>query len=306
MIQNRQSTIQANLATRSRVIRAVRLFFEENGFLEVETPIRIPAPAPEVHIDAQESGSWYLHTSPELCMKRLLASGFEKIFQICKCFRQNERGAKHLPEMTLLEWYEAGIDYNQMMDQCRALIQFVAGQLNVGKTMVYQKKTISLSDPWDRLTVADAFDRYASVSMDKALLNDRFDEIMGLEIEPSLGNEKPVFLYDYPAPLAVLSKIKSSNPLVAERFELYMAGVELCNGFTELIDSNEQRKRFEEENNMRKQAGKTIYPSPEPFLNALSSMPAASGNALGLDRLVMLFADTRTIDDVVAFAPEEL
>ncbi len=306
MIESRQSKIRSNLNLRSQVLRAVRLYFEQDGFLEVETPIRIPAPAPETHIDAQESGHWFLHTSPELCMKRLLSSGFKKIFQICKCFRQNERGAKHLPELTLLEWYEAGSDYMKMMDQCRALIRFIAKQMETGNTLSYQGKIIRISEEWDRLTVAEAFDRYASMPMEKAISSDRFDEIMGLEIEPNLGNIKPVFLYNYPACYGALAKLKSSDTSVAERFELYIAGIELCNAFTELTDSAEQFKRFQAEAHQRSLAGKVTYPVPDPFLKALSRMPPASGNALGLDRLVMIFSNAATIDEVVAFIPEEL
>jgi lysyl-tRNA synthetase class 2 len=154
--------------------------------------------------------------------------------------------------------------------------------------------------------VAQAFQRFSSMSMDQALACGRFDEVMGLEIEPQLGRPKPVFLCDYPAAQGALARLRPDNPGLAERFELYIAGLELCNAFSELTDPIEQRRRFEEQNLRRRQSGKPVYPIPEKFLAALADMPAAAGNALGVDRLVMLFADANRIDDVVAFTPEEL
>ena len=272
----------------------------------METPIRIPAPAPETHIDAQPSGSWFLQTSPELCMKRLLAAGYPRIFQICKCFRRNERGRRHLPELTLLEWSTAGTNYNGLMAQCEALFGSVARVAGSGDMLRYHGQRIDLTPPWPRLTVAEAFDRLSSVSVEEALKENRFDEVMGLDIEPQLGIDKPVFLYDYPAACGALARLKPEDCRLAERFELYIGGLELCNAFTELTDPTEQRLRFEEERKMRRLAGKSVTPMPAKFLSALKEMPAAAGNALGIDRLVMLFADTTEIDDVVAFTPEEL
>lgn len=302
----RQTRIKDNLMQRAIMIRAVRQFFEQQDYLEVETPVRIPAPAPEAHIEAVPCNEWYLHTSPELCMKRLLAAGFPRLFQICKCFRQNERGARHLPEMTLLEWYRAGSDYTHMMDQCRALIIHVATAMHQFPELTYQGAAIDLRPPWPKLTVAEAFQRYGTMDLDQALKNDRFDEIMGMEIEPHLGRPKPLFLYDYPAPLAALARKKPHRPEVAERFELYIAGLEMCNGFSELTDPMEQRRRFQAEMSHRQKMGKTVYPLPEPFLAALDRMPSAGGNALGVDRLAMLLTDSSAIDDVAAFIPEEL
>jgi lysyl-tRNA synthetase class 2 len=288
------------------VIDAVRSFFNQAGYLEVETPVRIPAPAPEVHIEAQPSGNWFLQTSPELCMKRLLAQGCDKIFQICRCFRRGERGRFHLPEMTLLEWYTAGWDYTDLMRQCEALITAVADRLRLGRQLVYQGCPVDLSLPWQRLGVAEAFDRFGGMTVAQALDRDCFDEIMGLAIEPRLGVGKPVFLTDYPIACGALARRKPGNPWLAERFELYMAGVELCNGFSELTDPQEQRARFEADHRRRSAAGKAAYPSAEPFLQSLSCMPPAAGNALGLDRLVMVLIDAAAIDEVVAFTPEEL
>ncbi len=153
-ISYRQQSIRSNLELRAAVIQCVRRFFIHNDYLEVETPARIPAPAPEAHIDAQPSGKWYLQTSPELCMKRLLAAGYPRIFQVCKCFRKNERGRRHLPELTMLEWYTAGHDYTDMMTQCEALITAVADRLDSKGTLSYQGRQIDLSLPWPRMTVA--------------------------------------------------------------------------------------------------------------------------------------------------------
>jgi len=306
-MQNHPSTRQQNnLILRSRIIQIIRNFFMDRGYLEVETPLRIPAPAPEAHIDAQESGGWFLQTSPEICMKRLLASGFTRIFQICKCFRMNERGRLHIPELTMLEWYLVNADYVELMKECEELIRSAARSLNHTHSIVFQGNSINLSKPWERLAVSDAFSRYAPLTLEQALSRNRFDEMIGLEIGPRLGLEKPVFLYDYPALHGALAKRKPGNPDLAERFELYIGGMELCNGFTELTDPEEQRKRFEEEIQFRKTAGKRTYPMPERFLSDLRFMPNAAGNALGLDRLVMLFADAAVIDDVISFTPEDL
>ena len=306
MSYSRQAAIRSNLERRTQIITAARAFFSASGFMEIETPVRIPAPAPEIHIDAQESGDWFLQTSPELCMKRLLAAGYEKIFQICRCFRQGERGGRHLPEMTLLEWYAAGLNYLDLMTQCEALIDFVAARMGTGRRLVYQGHTIDLTPPWDRLTVAEAFERFGGMTAQQALDRECFDEIMGLDIEPQLGMVRPLFLYDYPARCGALARLKPVDSLVAERFELYIAGMELSNAFSELTDPLEQRARFEIENRARESIGKTVYPIAEPFLQALESMPPAAGNALGLDRLVMLFTGAASIDEVVAFTPEEL
>lgn len=302
----RQTHIKKNLVLRTTVIDAVRRFFISHKYIEVETPARIPAPAPERHIDAEPSGDWFLHTSPELCMKRLLAAGYERIFQICKCFRSGERGRKHLPEMTLLEWYTAGEDYLHMMAQCESLIRFVTHEIYKGTRLTYQGRCIDVEAPWPRMTVAEAFARHGSMSVTQALKHDCFDEIMGLEIEPHLGMDLPVFLMDYPAQCGALARLKPNRPEIAERFELYIGGLELCNGFSELTDPNEQRQRFKDEIYHRQMDGSLIYPMPEPFLEALEYMPASTGNALGIDRLIMLLSDEADIKEVVAFSPEEL
>jgi lysyl-tRNA synthetase class 2 len=291
---------------RARIIQAIRAFFIDRGYLEVETPIRIPAPAPEAHINAVIADDWFLQTSPELCMKQLLAAGFSRIFQICKCFRHKERGTKHLPELTMLEWYSTGHDYKDLMNESEDLICAVAHQINRNDKISYRGREINLATPWTRMSVAAAFHRYASMEMEKALEKDCFDEVVATEIEPNLGSTTPLFLYDYPAPCGALARLKPGNDLLAERFELYIAGIELCNGFSELTDPAEQRARFEKEQLLRRSFGRPVYPMPQRFLKALKDMPDAGGNALGIDRLVMLFCDAAEIDEVVSFTPEEL
>jgi lysyl-tRNA synthetase class 2 len=306
MTGHRQKRLRKNLAIRARVIQTIRRFFIERDYLEIETPIRIPAPAPEAHIDAVESGGWFLQTSPELCMKRLLAAGFPRIFQICKCFRLGERGDRHLPEMTMLEWYRAESDYQEMMRECEALITAVALDLSAPDVLNYQGRQIKLTPPWRRLSVEQAYRQYGAVSALTALEQGQFDEIMVEKIEPNLELTRPLFLVDYPAARGALARLKPGDGQYAERFELYIGGLEICNAFSELTDPAEQRARFDGEQNHRRLSGKPVYPMPESFISALSDMPDAAGNALGIDRLIMLFADTEKIDEVVAFTPEEL
>jgi elongation factor P--(R)-beta-lysine ligase len=304
--KNQYSIRGKNLTRRADLLRLVRCFFVESGYLEVETPVRIPVPLPEAHIEVIAADGWALQPSPEICMKRLLTAGYEKIFQICKCFRKAERGRRHLPEMTMLEWYAVGETYLDLMTRCEELVLHIAQGLGAGLSICYQGWTIDLTPPWERLTVADAFVRYGSLSMPAALAQGRFDAVMGLEIEPRLGLERPVFLYDYPAEHGSLARLKPGDRSVAERFELYIGGLELCNGFSELNDVTEQRRRFAVEQALMQARGTPVHRLPEKFLAALAHMPPCAGNALGIDRLVMLFTDAAAIDEVVAFTPEEL
>jgi len=293
---------QTTLIKRARIIQQIRAFFIDLGFLEVETPHRIPANAPELHIDAVVSGEWFLHTSPELCMKRLLAAGYPLLFQICRCWRDNERGQRHLPEYTMLEWYRSHCDYTQLMSDCEALIK----TLHPAPTLTWQGKTINLSSPWPRMTVREAFSCFASMDLETALKMDEVNTVMALEIEPQLPQNTPLFLTEYPVQHAALARKKPTDPQVAERFELYIGGIEVANAFSELTDPQEQRQRFVAEEQQRQNAGKPHYPSPERFLNELESLPPAAGIALGIDRLIMLLCDENIIDEVVAFTPENL
>jgi lysyl-tRNA synthetase class 2 len=297
---------ESNLRLRAAIIQALRRFFIERGYLEIETPNLIRSPAPESHIDAVGTAGGFLHTSPELCMKRLLSAGYSRLFQICKCFRGGERGKHHLPEFTLLEWYRSGCCYMDFMEDCEDMIRFVAGELGRGESIEYRGRTINLRGPWNRITVKEAFMMFSPISLEEALETDRFDEIMVLDVEPRLSLSVPSFLYDYPAALAALARLKQDDPSLAERFELYMGGLELANAFSELTDVDEQKRRFKREEEKRMRMGKVIYPFPERFMEDLGKMPEAAGIAFGVDRLVMLFADKDSIDDVVSFTPEEL
>jgi len=294
------------LHLRAVLIQSLRTFFIDRGYLEVETPIRIPAPAPEAHIVPLTSEGWFLQTSPELCMKRLLAAGIPKIFQICKCFRKGERGDRHLPEFTMLEWYAAQSDYRDLMTDCEALLRHLAAAMGKGGELEWQGRRIDLGPAWERITVAEAFQRYAPCTVEEALAQDRFDEMLVEHVEPHLGMVTPTFLYDYPAALGALARLTPADPTVAERFELYVAGLELANGFSELVDPVEQRGRFLAEQESIRLQGRDPGPMPESFLVELGEMPQAAGIALGVDRLVMLFGGADNIDQVVAFLPEGL
>jgi len=294
------------LKERNLLLAAIRSFFLDRGYLEVETPLRIPAPVPEPHIVPVESEGWYLQTSPELCMKRLLARGVPKLFQIARCFRKGERGRFHLPEFTMLEWYRAGIEYHALMEECEEMLREVAARLGVTATLSWQGREIDLASPWERITVAEAFERHAPYPVDEALARGVFDETLVVYVEPHLGVTTPTFLYDYPLELGALARPKPGNPDIAERFELYVATLELANGFSELTDPVEQRRRFEHDRELIRESGREPAPIPSRFLAELGEMPGAAGVALGVDRLAMLLFDRGVIDQVVAFTPEEL
>jgi lysyl-tRNA synthetase class 2 len=294
------------LEARAGIIQDIRRFFIEGGYLEIETPLLIPAPAPEAHIDAIPANKGFLQTSPEICMKRMLAAGFEKLFQLCRCWRNGERGIIHLPEFTMLEWYRTGTDYEGLIEDCESLLlglSIVSARKN---KIIFRGRTVDLSPPWDRITVRNAFSRYSDISMEDAIGRGIFDEIMSKDIEPRLGLGKPLFIIDYPAERGALARLKSSDETVAERFELYIGGLELANAFTELTDASEQRKRFMTELEFRRSGNKAVYPIPEKFLSELPAMPQAAGIAMGIDRLIMVLLDAETIDEVVAFTPEML
>lgn len=291
-----------NLERRARIIQMIRAFFIEAGYLEVETPLLIPANAPEVHIDAVAAAGGYLQTSPELCMKRLLAAGYQRIFQISHGWRAGERGRYHLPEFTLLEWYRSDADYRDLMLDCEALLRHLcpSGFLD------WQGRRVVVAGSWPRIDVAAAFDAYASLPLAQALAEDRFEELLTAEVEPRLGFEQPVILCDYPASLAALARLSPDRPEIAERFELYIAGLELANAFSELTDPRQQADRFAADEQARRALGKPPYPVPARFLAELHQLSPAAGIALGLDRLVMLLCDAQKLDEVVTFTPEEL
>lgn len=304
-----------NLRQRAIICQLTRNFFSNQGYLEVDTPVHGPEIIPEAHIDlltipGNGLRDSFFQASPELYMKRLLVRSnsieeLEKIFQICKCFRKGERSATHLPEMTILEWYAVNQTYLDLMDQCQKLLRHIAIGVKSSLFLSYRGSVINLENGFERITVRDAFQKYAHLSLERALETRQFDEIMGFEIEPQLGFFRPCILYDYPACFASLASIKKEDPKVAERFELYIAGIELANGFTELSDAESQKIRFLEENMIRQKRGMLPLPLPEKFIKDLEKMPNAAGIALGMDRLIMLFCNATLIDQVVAFSPEE-
>jgi lysyl-tRNA synthetase class 2 len=192
------------------------------------------------------------------------------------------------------------------MEECEALILTLAETLGMEQKIIFRGKEIDLAAPWERISVKEAFLHYSKISVAKALEGNLFDEIMVEKIEPRLGISKPTFIYDYPAERAALARLKQQDQTIAERFELYIGGLELANAFSELIDPEEQKKRFDHENSIRRSLGKPTYPIPEKFLAEMEDMTPSAGIALGVDRLIMVFVDAKTIDDVVAFTPEEL
>jgi lysyl-tRNA synthetase class 2 len=300
----------AMLRQRSAALAAARAWFAGEGFVEVETPLAVRSPGLEVHLSALEvQGAGerrYLHTSPEYHMKRLLAAGANRIYSLGKVFRQEELGARHEPEFTMLEWYRAFADSAAMMHDTEQLAAQVAQTL-LGSTVVpgvSGRGPIDLAPPWERLTVREAFDRYAGISADSLVANeDEFFHVLATRVEPELGRGRPTILMRYPAKMAALARLCEDDPTVAERFEAYVDGVELCNAFYELTDATEQRARLLADQATRSAAGKPLYPIDESFLAALETgLPPCSGNALGFDRLLMLVLGRDRIEDVIAFS----
>ncbi len=270
------------------------------------TPLLNPSVIPEDHIHPVETEAGFLLPSPEIHMKRFLAAGYEKIFQIGPCFRSGERGEQHLPEFTMLEWYRAEEDYRALAEDCERLLQAVSQDLIGGARIEYRGDTIDLEPTWQRMTVRDAFLEHAGWDPLAEQDPQRFEQDLAEKVVPALDRGKPVFLIDFPAYEASLARKKSEDPRAAERIELFAGGLELANGFSELIDPEEQRQRFEETNARRSARGERSFPLPEKFLSFLSDLPPSAGIALGIDRMVMLFAGAAHIDEVIALVPEDL
>ena len=321
------------LLARGRITEAVRHWFRDQGFLEVETAILQRSPGNETHLHALsatlhspagEAAQLYLHTSPEFSCKRLLAAGETRIFTLARVFRNRERGPLHHPEFTLLEWYRANASYEHLMADCAALVALAAQVAGTGR-FSWRGQSCDPASPAERVTVADAFVRFAGLDLMATLASgtpdrdrlaaavaaagirvaaddtwsDLFSRVLVERIEPRLGLGRPTILCDYPLPEAALARPKASDPRLAERFELYACGVELANGFGELTDPAEQRRRFEAQMAEKARLYGERYPVDEDFLAALAVMPPASGIALGFDRLVMLATQARRIEDVL-------
>lgn len=311
----RPSAPLANLQQRAAILKQIRDFFHERGVMEVETPqlchtsvtdpfiASIPA---IVEAASHPERHYYLQTSPEYAMKRLLAAGSGAIYQLAKVFRQGEVGRFHNPEFTMLEWYRPGFDHHALMDEMDDLL----------------KLTLKVRSA-ERYTYADLFRRYLDIDVHHASLatlsscavaqhinlgsdiDDRdtwLQLLMAQCIEPHLGHDRPCFIYDFPASQAALAKIQATTPPVASRFEVYIKGIELANGFHELQDANEQRRRFEANIVQRQNLDLASLPIDEYFLSALThGLPDCAGVALGIDRLLMIATSSDTIADVISF-----
>lgn len=301
------------LRERARACADARKFFESRGFLEVQTPVMVPSPGLDVHLDAFEvhggdrGAARWLITSPEYQMKRLLGDGLTRIYQLGPCFRRGEAGGLHNPEFTMLEWYRADAGVEDVMGDTEQLV----ATLTAGRVHVADRR-VDLRPPFERISVCDAFGRFAGWSRDETLEaaaadETRYFQAMVDAVEPALARfDRGVFLVDYPATQASLARLKPGDAQVSERFELYVAGVELCNGFGELVDAAEQRTRLVRDQAERQTRGLPVYPIDERFLEALGRVPPSAGNALGFDRLVALACGEVEIAKVMAFTADDL
>lgn len=326
---DRRRDRQPFLQARTKITRAVRGWFAGQRFTEVETAALQVSPGNEAHLHAFATEAlttdgrarrMYLHTSPEFACKKLLASGETEIFTLGKVWRNRERGPLHHPEFTMLEWYRAHQPYQAIMADCAGLLAAAAEAAETDRLRHHGREADPFAEP-ERLTVAEAFERYADIGL-LAVLNDRgalaeqardsgvrvafddtwadiFSRVIVEKVEPNLGHGRATILYEYPSSEAALARPKAADRRVAERFELYACGVELANCFGELTDAVEQRRRFEVEMDEKEEVYGERYPIDDDFLAALAKMPPASGGALGFDRLVMLCTDASRIEQVL-------
>jgi lysyl-tRNA synthetase class 2 len=321
------------LILRNRIKAAIRAWFEAQGFVEVDPLALAVSPGNETHLHAfatEQIGTaldrrrLYLHTSPEFAMKKLLAAGEDKIFAFASVYRNRERGALHSPEFTMLEWYRAGAPYTALWDDCATILS-LAAEISQNAAWTFRGRDAAIGAGLDRITLDEAFQRYAGFALldtcrggkpDRDALAERaqaagiriapddtwpdiFSRVLVEKIEPVLGSPRPTILAEYPAPEAALARTVPDRPEVAERFELYVSGVELANGFGELGDASEQRRRLAHEMDEKARIYGERYPLDEDFLAALPHMPPASGCALGFERLVMLAAGATQVDQVI-------
>src|SRR5215203_1830093 len=324
------------LVARAAITRALRAWFDEQGFAEIETAILQVSPGNETHLHAPRTElrdsagqgvTRYLRTSPEFAAKKLLAAGERKILEFARVFRDGERGDLHLPEFTMLEWYRADASYDAVMADTIVVIAHAAQATGIGRFWFRGKTADPFAEP-ELLTVAAAFERFAGIDLlatisngegDRAALaaaagarvritdddtwSDIFSKVLVEHVEPNLGQGRLTVLFEYPAPEAALARTKAADPRVAERFEVYACGVELANGFGELTDAAEQRRRFGADMDEKERRYGERYPLDEDFLAAVAAMPPSSGVALGFDRLVMLAAGALRVDQVVWTPP---
>ncbi len=341
------------LLVRERAIDAIRSFFKTRDFREIESPLLVRHPGMEPHLDVFEtrlntaSGhvtAGFLNTSPEYAMKKVLAAGLPRIFQICKSFRNREEVSRlHNPEFTILEWYRANASYLDLMVDCEELIcemaitvpnRELSGQTDLPQhvqnpmALEYGDQRIDLTRPWPRVSVREAFLRFTGIDLDRTMdlesmsvaamasgysvdetttWEQIYHQIFLNEIEPHLGRGRPTILHDYPVSMAALARVKPDDARYAERFEVYIAGIELGNAFSELVDAGEQRRRLESEREERREQGRTLYDLDDDFIDALAAgIPPSAGIAVGVDRLIMLLANAASIRDVLWFPADEV
>lgn len=320
-------------AQRARIVKAVRDFFWEQDFLEVETPQLVPVPSMEPYLEVFETTlidedrqnyRAFLTSSPEFAMKKLLAAGYKNVFQVCKSYRNQEGwSTRHNPEFTILEWYRSDADYTEIMQDCENLFRFVAKAIN------YTNDKMSFEPTWERISVAQSFEKYAHIDTETLLDHDAlkkraeekgyriepettweeaFNQIFLNEVEPHLGaSGKPTILFDYPAEMAALSKRSEADPRFAERFEFYINGLEMGNAFSELTDPEEQLKRLTADREEKRLLGRTLFDVDLELIEALrSGMPRCGGIAVGVDRLCMVFMQVATIQETLFFPATQM
>jgi lysyl-tRNA synthetase class 2 len=332
------SAFKERIFKRAKVLAGIREFFDAQGFLAVETPIIVRSPdseptlAPFLTEVIRNDGKKFpaaLITSPEYSCKKLLGAGFTKLYEITKCFRNGEPwNGTHNHEFTMIEWYRADADYRDIMADTEQMVAAVAEKVTGSTKIMYQGKEINLAAPWRRMSVAEAMQTYAGIDLDRATddpewfraeamrlgetitdadsWDDVFFKIFLSHVELKIGTGDPVILFDYPRSMAALARISTANPRYAERFEAYSGGMELCNAYSELNNSAEQHQRLVNERARRAAEGKPQFPLDEEFVAAVGQMPNTGGIALGIDRLVMLLTDAKSINDVQVFPAADL
>jgi len=298
--------VGGHLRARHEALRIIRSYFLAQRFVEVDTPQRVLAPALDLNVEAFVAEGGFLVTSPEFQMKRLLAGGIPRCFQLAHCFRKSERGALHEPEFAMLEWYRAFSGVEAVMRDTERLVVRVVERLSGRRAVAVAGRRVEIAPPFERISVREAFRRHAGIADACELAEDspdRFFELFVRSVEPALAaRPRALFLHDYPISQASLARPSPAEPRVAERFELYVGGVELCNGFGELTDASEQRERFRRDRRERRRLRRPVPPVDNRFLAALEEgMPPSAGNALGVDRLLCLALGASSVADVQAF-----
>ncbi len=288
------------LKYRAGVLASVRRYCDSCGYCEVETPVGIIAPAAEEYIESPAAGNFFLRSSPELQMKRLLCVGMERMYQLGPCFRANENGRLHRSEFTMLEWYTAHTTYLDALDFTAGLVRTAAHDLNGSGVIQYCGNTIDLDADWEIIPVREAFQKFSGLNADAlAEKESEFEIVLTEKVEPNLPKDRPCVLIDYPIRFGAFARPKPTDPTLAERWEVYIGGVELANTYGELTDAVVQKERFRKFAETRRKNGLHEYPEPVEFLDAISSgMPDASGGALGFDRLVMLLYGADSLAEV--------